>query len=254
MEIIYFRSSEFDKSHIHGDIKCPSKIIEKMVYAIKSIHRHVDFSEHLDGMHVLAHDNKSIHVSALQFTLSDCKDIELFNDSVIDGFDRSIVCSVSLYEDDMPVSGIGDSIAIVYSTNEENKALFMFGTKVASYIRKYSKIIKLFFEDNDEMVDIIADRLPKDSIINKTKIGLNGIVHLNDYDVKIAYSKGLLTATIPHRYTATDLMYGARYADYSRTESISTQDDVQSFDWQSLWDDLYSNRNGECIYSGSLGS
>ena len=253
METISFKSNEFNLSQINGDIKYPSKIIEKMIFAIKSIHRHVDI-ECLNGTYVLTHGNKSIHVSALQFALSDCKSIELFKEFIRCDFDKAIVCNVSLYEDCKPVSGIEKSIAIVYNTNEENKALFMFGTKAASYIREYSKTIKLFFADNDEMVGIIADRLPKDSIINKSKIGLNGIVHLNEYDVKIAYSKGLLTAIIPHKYTATDLMYGTRFADYTRTESISTQDDARSFDWRSLWDDLYSNRNGKCIYSGSLGS
>jgi hypothetical protein len=138
--------------------------------------------------------------------------------------------------------------------NETNKALFMLGTKAMMYVRDMGNDIEQFFADANPMVEVVANALPDDADIVTDKLSLSGTVPIKDYNVRVSYRNGQFTAVIPHKYTMTDNVYGSRFSDYSRTVYFATPDDVESFDWDSLWNDLYDNRNGTCTYSGSLGS
>jgi len=143
--------------------------------------------------------------------------------------------------------------AMGYNKGDENRTLFMLGTKAMMFARTLGDSVKLFFADTDPMVDIVANAI-KGADIKKNKLGFSGTILIKDYNVNLSFSNGKLTAVIPHKYTMTDNVYGARYSNYSRTVDLANADAVNSFNWNALWNDLYENHNGTCTYRGSLGS
>jgi len=140
-----------------------------------------------------------------------------------------------------------------YTKQDENRTVFMLGTKAMMFARTLGDSVKLFFADIDPMVDIVANAI-SGANIKKTKIGLSGTIPIKDYNVNPSFCKGKLTAIIPHKYTMTDNVYGAQYSNYSRTIDLVNVDTVNAFNWNALWDNLYENRDGTCTYHGSLGS
>lgn len=258
MKIISFNGYEFTPKKVTGPIESPENIRAKMIRAaLDKCPDDVVVTDYTNSTSI-ARGNKKIIISVWKFNLSDWPDGRPFNYFYKDGSEAVIVWGLQFYEDSKFLSDINKNAtvkcAMGFPFAEENKALFMLGTKAMMYVRDMGNDIKLFFADANPMVEVVANALPSNANIKITKLGLSGTVPVKDYDVRVSYSNGRFTATIPHKYTQTDLVYGAQFRDYSRTVEFATSEDVESFDWDSLWNDLYDNRNGTCTYSGSLGS
>lgn len=257
MEVISFDGNIFKPNDINGRIECPINIRTKMANAARSASPLKSTVNEYMNSACVSFNNKSVVVNVWQFELKDFNNRSLLEHFFEDGADKAIVWGIEFYEDGNLVSASDNAntkCVIGYKSNEEAKALFMAGTKAMMFVRSMSSDIAMFFADKDELIDLVAEHLPANSNVSKTKISIIATVPVKDYDVKVTYSKGVLNAVIPHKYTMTDEMYGARYLNYSRTINMQTSKEITSFNWDALWDDLYNHRNGECTYRGSLGS
>lgn len=259
MGMISFRGYEFSPKDVKGDIECPLDIRNKMVkIALGYCPSDVVVTDYTNST-TISHGDKKIIVSVWKFGLTDIQKNSPLNHLVEDGSDIAVVWGIHFYNNGKFCSDVCDlanlKCALGYSLNEERRAMFMLGTKVAQYTRPMGENIKLFFIDSaDPLIDLIAKHLPSGSDTKSTLVSLSASVPVNDYKVSVHYREGKLRATIPHKYTMTDNVYGAQYRDYGKSFDMNTSEDVDSFDWQGLWNDLYENRNGTCVYRGSLGS
>jgi hypothetical protein len=206
----------------------------------------------------IARSGKKINISAWKFNISDWPGGKPFNYFYKDGSDVVLVWGVQFFDNGKFRSDIRDNAnlrcALGYTLAEENKALFMCNTKAMQWAAQFERAVEEFLSDADDIAQAIADHMPNDAKVKVTPLSMSAGFALNKYDVRVSYTDGLMTATIKHNYTETDLVYGARYANYSRTIEFTSKDEVDSFDWEALWDDLYKHRDGTCTYHGSLGT
>lgn len=258
MSIISFENDKFNVNMINGNIESPENIRTKMVKAILDKcpeNGYVVTNNAYTSS--IEHDNKKINVSVWKFSLKDLIVNCPLNCFVESGHDFVIAWNIQFFDNDVLLSDINPNANITcamgYVKDDENRTLFMLGTKAMMFARTLGDSVKLFFADVDPMVDIVANAI-NGADIKKTKIGFSGTIPIKDYNVNLSFCKGKLTAVIPHKYTMTDNVYGARYSNYSRTIDLANVDAVNAFNWSALWDDLYENRNGTCTYRGSLGS
>lgn len=257
MSIISFSSNLFNVNDINGVIESPDNIRTKMVRTV--IDKCPHDVEVINGPYTtsILRDNKKVDISVWKFALIDVVNKGLFNSFIENGDDFVIAWSIQFYDNEKLLTDINSNANMIcamgYAVNDERRVLFMLGTKAMTFSRMFDYDIKMFFADTDPMIDAVANAI-KGASIEKTKVGFCGDVPVKDYIVKLSFSNGKLTAVIPHKYTMSDDMYGARYVNYSKTIDFTTIDSVKSFDWDSLWNDLYDNRNGTCVYRGSLGS
>lgn len=258
MSIISFDSNLFNINMVNGDIESPENIRTKMVKAIldKCPENGYVVTNHAYTTSI-EHDNKKINVSVWKFNLKDLIANCPLNCFVESGYDFVIAWNIQFFDNDALLSDINQNANITcamgYVKDDENRTLFMLGTKAMMFARTLGDSVKLFFADTDPMVDIVADAIPVVSV-NKTKAGFSGTVLVKDYKVTLSFRNGELVATIPHKYTMNDEVYGMRFSNYSKLVKFANEDDVRSFNWDALWDDLYEHRNGTCTYCGSLGS
>jgi len=255
--IISFDSNKFNPSMVKGDIESPENIRTKMVGVVLSLCPKDAVITDTAFTTSISRDSKKVCVSVWKFNLADLKDNCPLNCFVEAGDDAAIVWNVQLFEGDKYLSEAcnyaNTTCAMGYRFDEERRTLFMLGTKAASYTRAFDSCIKFLFVDPDPMVDIVADAIPAVSV-SKTKVGFSGTVLVKDYNVTLSFRNGELVATIPHKYTMNDEVYGMQFSNYSKLVKFANEDDVKSFNWDALWDDLYEHRNGTCTYCGSLGS
>ena len=137
---------------------------------------------------------------------------------------------------------------------EENKALFMCGTKAMQWARQFSNSAKEFLSDADNLVKAIAAHMPPDAVVHTTNLGMDALFKFKDYDIGVRYSHGVMRATIIHQYTETEFVYGDQFSDYSISVKFKSVKEVDAYDWQGLWDNLYENRYGTLTHHGSLGT
>jgi hypothetical protein len=257
MSIISFESNKFTINMVNGNIESPKNILTKIMQAIlDKCPKDVELV-YSDYSSIITKDNNKIIASVWKFNLKDLIVNCPLNCFVESGHDYVIVWNIKFYNNDILLSDVHPNANITcamgYMAQDENRTLFMLGTKAMMFARTLGDSVKLFFADVDPMVDIVANAI-NCADIKKTKIGFSGIIPIKDYNVNLSFCNGKLTAVIPHKYTMTDNVYGARYSNYSRTVDFANADAVNSFNWDALWDDLYENRNGTCTYRGSLGS
>lgn len=258
MKIISFNGYEFNPRNIMGKVECPENIMSKMVKTVlDNAPKDVDVKEYAQTTSV-SRGAKKVVVSVWQFNLSDWEGGKPFNYFYKDGSDKVIVWGLQFYENGKFMSNINNNAnircAMGYPIAEERKALFMLGTKAMMYVRTMSYDIELFFSDVDSRVALISSKLPAGSKIDSDKLYVGAKVPVKDYIVNITYRNGVLAAEIPHKYTDTDLAYGAQYSNYTRYVKLPDDESVEQFDWDALWEDLYENRSGTCTYRGSLGT
>ena len=258
MKIITFPGYEFDPKKLTNKPECPEVLRAKMVKEIlSSCPDDVEVKE-FSNTTSISRNGKKVNVSAWKFPLADWPEGKPFNYFRKDGSDVVLVWGVQFFDNGKFISDINDAAnlrcALGYPMAEENKALFMCGTKAMQWARQFMTNAKEFLSDTDSMVEVVANALPADANLKLSPIGLTGTVPVKDYEVSVGFGNGTFTAVIPHKYTEYDAVYGARYSNYSRTVKFETPEDVAAFDWNALWNDLYENRNGTCTYRGSLGS
>ena len=257
MSIISFDSSLFNIDSVNGPIESPKNILTKVTQAILDKCSKDVVVTYSDYSSVITRNDKKIVSSVWKFSLKDLAVNGPLNCFIESGHDFAIVWNIQFFDCDKLLSDINPNANITcamgYTADDENRVLFMLGTKAMMFARTLSDDAKMFFADVDPMVDIVANAIPV-KIDKKTKLWFNGIVPVKDYNVIVSYNNGKLTAVIPHKYTMTDNVYGARYSNYSKSVDFTDVNSVSSFNWDSLWNDLYENRNGTCTYRGSLGS
>lgn len=257
MSIISFDNDKFNVNMVNGSIESPKNILTKITQAIlDKCPKDVELVYN-DCSSIITKDNNKIIASVWKFNLKDIITNCPLNCFVESGHDYVIVWNIKFYNNDILLSDIHPNANITcamgYNKGDENRTLFMLGTKAMMFARTLGDSVKLVFADTDPMVDIVANAI-KGADIKKNKLEFSGTILIKDYNVNLSFSNGKLTAVIPHKYTMTDNAYGARYSNYSRTVDLANADAVNSFNWNALWNDLYENRNGTCTYRGSLGS
>lgn len=257
MSIISFENDKFNVNMVNGNIESPKNILTKITQAIlDKCPKDVELVYN-DYSSIIAKDNNKVIASVWKFNLKDLIVNCPLNCFVESGCDYVIVWNIKFYNNDTLLSDVHPNANITcamgYTNQDENRTIFMLGTKAMMFARTLGDSVKLFFADVDPIVDIVANAI-NGANIKKTKIGFSGTIPIKDYNVNLSFCKGKLTAVIPHKYTMTDNVYGARYSNYSRTIDLANVDAVNAFNWSALWDDLYENRNGTCTYRGSLGS
>lgn len=254
MDIITFDKNLFSPLMVKGTIECPDKILDKMINTVVSAMPSDASVTKYDNSAAITLNGKRIDVSVWKFNLSDITDCEPLNQLKDVGYNVVIVWDVKF---DSPISvhkNADITCAAGYNIDEQNRVMFMLGTKVMQYIRPMQYSIKEFFSDDDPMVAALMKVLPAGSVKSYDSISLSAEVPVNDYIVNVSYRAGNLRAVIPHKYTETDYMYGAHYANYCKSVQFATPDYIATYNWDALWNDLYENRNGTCTYRGSLGS
>jgi len=242
---------------INGSVESPKNILTKIMQAIlDKCPKDVELVYN-DYSSIITKDNNKVIASVWKFNLKDLASNSLLNCFVESNRDYAIVWNIKFYNNDTLLSDVHSNANITcamgYTKQDENRTVFMLGTKAMMFARTLGDSVKLFFADIDPMVDIVANAI-SGANIKKTKIGLSGTIPIKDYNVNPSFCKGKLTAIIPHKYTMTDNVYGAQYSNYSRTIDLVNVDTVNAFNWNALWDNLYENRDGTCTYHGSLGS
>lgn len=257
MSIISFESDKFNVNMVNGDIELPKNILTKITQAIlDKCPKDVELVYN-DYSSIIAKDNNKVIASVWKFNLKDLAVNCPLNCFVESGCDYAIAWNIKFYNNGILLSDVHPNTNITcamgYTKQDENRALFMLGTKAMMFARTLGDSVKLFFADVDPMVDIVANAI-SGANLKKTKVGFSGTIPIKDYNVNLSFCNGKLIAVIPHKYTMTDNVYGARYSNYSRTIDLANVDAVNAFNWNALWDDLYENRNGTCTYHGSLGS
>jgi hypothetical protein len=258
MKVITFTGYEFDPKKLLNRPECPESLRAKMVKAIlSSCPDDVDVKEFANTT-TIARNGKKVNISVWKFNLSDWPDGRPFNYFHKDGSEIVFVWGVQFFDNGKFRSDINDNAnlrcALGYPLAEENKALFMGGTKAMQWATQFRQDVKEFLSDADSLAQDIAAHMPDGATVKITPLSMVANFVLDENDVRVGYMNGSMTATVKHHYTETDLVYGARYANYSRTVEFSSKDEVDSFDWEALWDDLYKHRNGTCTYYGSLGT
>lgn len=121
-----------------------------------------------------------------------------------------------------------------------------------------------FFDPDDDIMNATIEALNNyDSsfaIVKQTAHTFNGKLQLKDYLIDIQFTRNQddgsckLVYVIPHKYTETDLVYGAQYFNTDRTVVLNSVDDVNKMDIDAIMKYLYDNRAGKCWKAGSLGT
>lgn len=259
MDIILFKDDKFDPANINGYIDRPENVHSKLISTIINYCPKDIILNDYPNVTSISYNKKKVNISLFKFKLNDYKcDDNLFEQFKNNESDIIIVWNIKFYENNILCNNIRHSdlsCATGYKFNEERKALFMLSTKVMMYIRSFNEDIKELFANEDIFINSIINKLPKTtSIIDKSKLTFKVNVPINDYIATFTYSNGNLHAMIPHKYTECDRAYGAQFQNYSVDIKFYSLDEINKFNWNSLLHDLYINKNGKCIYEGSLGS
>lgn len=262
MRIIQFNRSDFNCEAVDGNVTRPKNVIEKMSSALLPSAPDGSYTtENYDNSFIIFSGDRQVEISAWQFKLNDWKHSDLFKVFREDDSDTVIVFTVDFYDDcrgeyDSTVNDV--ACAFGFNSSEINKALFMIGTKSMMWARQFTHAVKTFLTPYNDIIDAICTAMPNGSDVKHDSISLSGTVPVNDYSVKIsAYDKHGnvdFTATISHKYTMDDAVYGRQFSNTYKSIKFSSVKDVEAYNWSELWDYLYENRHGTCTYSGSLGS
>lgn len=258
MKIITFTGYKFDPKKLTNKPTCPESLRAKMVKAIlPACPDDVEVKEFTNTT-TIQRNGKKVNISAWQFPLADWPNGRPFNYFLKDGSEMVLVWGVQFFDNGQYKSDISGAAnqrcALGYPIAEENKALFMCGTKAMQWARQFSNSAKEFLSDADNLVQAIAAHMPPDAVVHTTNLGMDASFKLQENDVRVGYSHGVMRATIIHKYTETELVYGDQFSNYSVSAEFKSAEEVDAYDWQGLWDNLYENRHGKLTYHGSLGT
>lgn len=258
MKEIQINKSEFKPTKVTGSITGLSNVLNKMSSALLSNAPKDVVVEQDDTSVTISYNNKKVVASVWVFSLPnvECKSLDTLRE---DGLDCAAVYDISFYNENGDCcTDINNCIrALGFAEVEKNKAAFMLGTKAMMWARKFSDEVKVFFLGRNNLLDVLAVNLPSDTkVVASSPTSFKAEVAVNDYTVTIfaVDRNGDLDflAHIPHKYTEYDYVYGKRFADTIKSEMFKSEEDITNYDWNALWEYLYDNRNGRCMYSGSL--
>lgn len=258
MKVITFPGYEFDSKKLLSKPKCPELLMAKMVRAVLSAcPDDVDIREFANTTTVSRND-KRVNISAWQFNLNDWPSVRPFGYFHKDGSDAVLVWGIQFFDNGKFRSDINDNAnlrcALGYKLAEEDSALITCSTKAAQWASQLIRDVKEFLSDTDDLAQAIADHIPDNSNIKVTKLTVKGWFKLKENYVKISYSDDIFYAEIEHNYTMGERVYGDKFSNYSTKVRFNSVEEVNSYDWDGLWDKLYENRNGTLVYHGSLGT
>ena len=262
MKVISFKGYEFNPKDVSGEIQSvPYALAEAAKRALNYCPDNVIVKNYKNTVTISLGD-KSMSISVWLFKLSDWKKGRPFNYFLKDGSDMIAVWGCHFYDKGKFVSDVAPSANLKYALGyklgdefTEFSAMEYIKSKPSADVSDLRKEIEMFFTDADPLVDLIIDAMPNGSkVIKRDKISCKIHVDVKDHLATVEYKDHGLTATIHRKRTLTDDVYGVRYYDYTVTHKFNTPEDVKSYDWNKLWDDLYEHRAGEEIYRGTLGT
>lgn len=252
---------KFDSANING-------IVENADYISSSITKEISKScksgfeiSKFENISVVHHKDICAKVSVYKFKVSDYNG-DTFDQYKSSDSDYVLMADVKFYNNGKFISDMSDDLnhhyGVVYSIENENGAFYQVDYKLRKAIDNIYEKIRDLMTDPDPMIDYIKSHLPEGSnVANESGtcgIFMSGKVPVKDYLVDVIYYNGKLTSVIHHKYTMTDRVYGAEFNDYRVEKLFNSKEEIDSFDWNSLWDDLYIHRNGTVRRHGSLGS
>lgn len=260
MKIITFNGNYFNPKNVQGPVTCPTEIRDKMVKEIlPDCPKDSDVKEFTFST-AISYGPKKVMVSVWQFDLKAWPGGKPFNYFYKDGSEIVIVYCIRFFNDGVRVYDAGDwaatSCALGYPKAEWRRAMFMLGTKAAQFAASMKQDVRDFFGEKNDLIELIASKLPEGSTIKKDDVKLVGKVPVKEYDVRVSFyiPGNTFTAIIPHKYSEGELVYGDKFEDYRNSVTFNTPEEVEAFDWDAFWDDLYKNKYGRLVWHGSLGT
>lgn len=242
--------------------ECPKGILAKLVNTVlKSVPDDVNIKESNNSV-VVERDNKQVHIAAWLVDLKEDldNDVVYFRDFKYHQLDEAIVFGIWFTTngklDDSAGKDTNKLIAVGFKENDFSNVLTKLNSEAPKYAKDLSYEIEVFLTGKrNSITDAVENSLPDGSkTILKDENSLTAKVPVKDYIVTLKVNDHRVSARIPHKYTQAELAYGAMFDDTIRDMKFSSPEEVMAFDWDSLWEDLYKNRNGVKTYSGSLGS
>lgn len=252
---------KFDSANINGTVENADYISSSITKEIsKSCKSGFEISK-FENISVVNHNDICAKVSVYKFKVSDYNG-DTFDQYKSSDSDYALIAAVKFYNNGNLVSDMSDDLnhyyCAVYPIEKEGGALYQVDYKLRKAINNLYEKIRDLMSDPDPLIDYIKSHLPEGSdVANESGtcgIFMSGKVPVKDYLVDVIYYNGKLTSIIHHKYTMTDRVYGTEFNDYCVEKRFKSKEEIDSFNWDSLWDDLYTHRNGTVRRHGSLGS
>ena len=258
MKIVTFTGYEFDPKKLLNKPECPELPMARMMKSILPYcPDDVDIREFANTT-TISRGDKKVNISAWQFNLNDWPNVRPLGYFHKDCSEAVLVWGVQFFDNGKFRSDINDNAnlrcALGYKLAEEGSALITCGVKAAQWASQFTRDVKEFLSDTDDLAQAIADHIPDTSNIKVTKLTLKGWFKLKENYVNVSYSDGILYVEIEHNYTMGERVYGDKFSNYSTKVRFNSVDEVNDYDWEGLWNKLYENREGTLIYHGSLGT
>lgn len=291
MKIINFTGYDFNPKNINGKVECPKELMARMVNTVLNVcPDNVEVKEYANTTSIIL-GNKKVNVSVWRFALADYPSQKPFGYFHKDGSDTVIVFGIQTYEDGKFVSGndltsqrfalgfrVADNVEPTQFQKDfaagmnrdypetgieiqsggkasENRAMFMLKTKVYQYANAVARdVVKLFMAEENPLVDLVIAKMPAGAKISKTKLSMRADFKIDVNNAFCHYDGKTLYAEVQHEYDETERVYGSQFRNHRRSIPMSTAEEIEAFDWDSLWDDLYENRQGVMTRKGSLGT
>lgn len=285
-------SFDFDAKKLTSTPECPKVLLSTMEnILLKNAPKDASVRETRNTT-LVDYNGKRMTISAWKFNTADCP-MPAFKKLLREGYDVAVVLAVHFFENGKFTSAVSKfanmklAIGLVGKylvvrddkmTDIANQVRAQYGsgpetsdTKIGYFASRYARILADniaqaeydFFNPDDELKDAAIEILKNFDdtfkISSETAHSFRANIALKDYfvDIKLNYGRSgdcTLTFTIPHKYDETDRVYGARYADTTKSYTVKSVDDLEAIDLHALMKYLYDNRNGTCIYQGSLGT
>lgn len=243
--------NKFNVKDIHGEITSPSKLRNSFVkYYRYELPKFVNITEQPYTI-TLSHNNNEISFSVWKFKTNSLDSNHPISKMIYNDNENVIAWNIKIIDKYETLSS--DIQFVQYRDSEEDSV--MYKIKSARTLGFPKLDLQEFFTNDEDMVNALNEILHSHvSNVKKSKSKFSCNINVRDYDVKINYFNKELTATIPHKYTMQDNVYGAKFQNYCKVIKLNSPEEIRKFDWNSLWDDLYTNRNGKFIRSGGLGT
>lgn len=285
-------SFDFDAKRLTSVPECPKVLLSEMEnILLKNVPKDAAVRESRNTT-LVDYNGKRMTISAWKFNTADCP-MPAFKKLLREGYDVVVVLAVHFFENGkftstvskfanmkLAIGLVGELLKVkssmIADIANQVRAKYGYGpetsdTKIEYFASRYARVLADniakaaydFFNPDDELKDAAIETLKNfDStfkIIRETAHSFRANIALKDYfvDIKLNYSRSgdcTLTFTIHHQYDETDRVYGAQYADTTKSYIIKSVDDLEAIDLHALMKYLYDNRNGVCIYQGSLGT
>lgn len=291
VKTVELSSFDFDAKKLTSKPECPKVLLSVMEnILLKNAPEDASVRETRNTT-LVDYNGKRMTISAWKFNTADCP-MPAFKKLLREGYDVSVVLAVHFFENgkftpkvskfanmklaigfvgkylvrDDKVSSIANKVRTQYGAGPETS-----DTNIGYFASRYARDLANniaqteydFFNPDDELKDAAIEILKNFDdtfkISSETAHSFKASVALKDYFVDIKFNNDrsgdcTLTFTIPHKYTETDRVYGARYADTTKTYTVKSVDDLEAIDLHALMKYLYDNRFGTNIYQGSLGT